>query len=142
MDQNILTCIVYVCLPFTATMNPHFLELFSSEMIALHQVSLAEINLLPLTNVDACSEDHFPVLCGRMISVGAAGVGQTLHTAIDTLTPMLQGQGVLGNQTDGVLYLINIFFKLQIVLNELYYFDFIRFVIFLEVLIVYFDIFE
>ena len=112
MDQNILTCIVYVCLPFTATMNPHFLELFSSEMIALHQVSLAEINLLPLTNVDACSEDHFPVLCRRMISVGAAGVGQALNPMMHSRTPVLQRQGILVNQTDGTLYFINILFKL------------------------------
>ena len=123
-------------------MNLHFLELFSSEMIALHQVSLAEINLLPLTNVDARSEDHFLVLLHCMISVGAAGVGKALHTAIDSLAPVLQGQGVLGCQTDGVLYLVNIFFKLQSVLNELYYFSFIRSVIILEILIVYFDIFE
>ena len=122
-------------------MNPHFLELFSSEMIALHQVSLAEINLLPLTNVDACSEEHFLVLCHRMISVWDAGVGQVLHTIKHTLTPMLQWQGILVNQADSMLYLINIMFKLQSVLNELYSI-FIRSVSFPEVLIVYFDIFE
>ena len=112
MNQNILTGNVYVCLPFTATMNPHFLELFSSEMIALHQVSLAEINLLPLTNVDACSEDHFPVLCRRMISVGAAGVGQALNPLVQARTAVLQGQRILVNQTDGTLYFVNILFKL------------------------------
>ena len=123
-------------------MNLHFLELFSSEMIALHQVSLAEINLLPLTNVDARSEDHFLVLLHCMISIGAAGVGQALHTAMDTLATVLQAQGILGSQADGALYLINIFFKVQCMLNELYYSSFIRSVIILEILIVYFDVFE
>ena len=98
-------------------MNPHFPELFSSEMIALHQVSLADINLLPLTNVHARPDHHFLVLCHGMIGVGDAGVGQALHALEHAPAAVLQLQRVFLSQTDGTMDLFGILF-FQNVLNE------------------------
>ena len=79
-------------IPQARAMYPNLLQLFSSEIIALHQINLAEVDCFSLTYVDAGSDHQMIVLGNSVVCVRRARVSQRANTIKQTQATILYGK--------------------------------------------------